>query len=482
MPHPKTASAASRGRPAVAVVGAGVAGLTAAVALLDAGIVPTLFEAADHVGGRTHSTDEPWLGAHRTEWCAELVNSDHATMLAHIRRLGIPTRDRERVVPELGELCLLSGESYATADALRDYDAGVRAVVEAQAAAIGMPASWTPAGEAARALDALSVHEWIERHVPGGHDSRLGTLIDLGYTIECGVDSRRQSAINLVRQLAGLAPGTFGVLGTSDERYRVLGGIDQVPRGLARLLPAEALRLNAQLVRIARGANDRAVLGLSVDGERQEAVFDHAILTLPYTALRQVDLADAALDERKAAAIREFGYGAHSKLQLEFAGRPWSAAAEPHRCNGTTFTDLDLGATWESTLGDDGETSVLVSYLGGPLAAAAQIAQPYASNAEPQVARRAQQIVAQLDRLWPGAAEAFTGRATLTSPTSDPFLGASYSCRLVGQHTGFDGRERTPEGPFHFAGEQLSPQFQRFMEGAASEGMRAAREVLEAVA
>lgn len=478
MPPSKTASDAA---PTVAVVGAGVAGLTAAVALLDAGIVPTVFEAADYVGGRMHSTDKPWLGAHRTEWCAELVNSDHATMLGHIRRLGIPTRDRERVQPGLDELWMLCGESYAAADALHDYDSGVRAIVEAQAAAIGMPGSWIPTGDAARELDALSVHEWIEQHVPGGHGSRLGALLDLGYTIECGVDSRRQSAINLVRQLAGLAPGAFGPLGTSDERYRVLGGIDQVPRGLARLLPTEAVRLNAQLVRIARTADDRAALSLSVDGEPQENEFDHAILTLPYTALRQVDLADAALDKRKIAAIHEFGYGAHSKLQLEFAGRPWLDAPEPHRCNGTTFTDLDIGATWESTLGDDGETSVLVSYLGGELAEAAQIADPYASNAAPEVARRARQIVAQLDELWPGAAEAYTGRATLTSPTSSPFLGASYSCRLVGQYTDFEGRERTPDGPFRFAGEQLSPQFQRFMEGAASEGMRAAREVLQAL-
>jgi monoamine oxidase len=267
----RKATRPTSGTPAVAIVGAGVAGLTAAVALLDAGIVPILFEAADYVGGRTRSTDEPWLGAHRTEWCAELVNSDHRTMLGHIRRLGIPTRDRRRVHPELGELCLLSGEPYTTTDALRDYDAGVRAVVDAQAAAIGMPASWTPTGAAARELDAVSVHDWIEEHVPGGHGSRLGVLLALGYTIECGVDSRQQSAINLVRQLARLAPGAFGVLGTSDERYRVLGGIDQVPRGLARLLPADAVRLNARLVRIARDDRDRAVLALCVEGELWEA-------------------------------------------------------------------------------------------------------------------------------------------------------------------------------------------------------------------
>src|SRR3954468_15647665 len=41
--------------PRVAIVGAGIAGLNAALTLQDKGIAATLYEAADHVGGRMHS-------------------------------------------------------------------------------------------------------------------------------------------------------------------------------------------------------------------------------------------------------------------------------------------------------------------------------------------------------------------------------------------------------------------------------------------
>jgi monoamine oxidase len=58
---------------------------------------------------------------------------------------------------------------------------------------------------------------------------------------------------------------------------------------------------------------------------------------------------------------------------------------------------------------------------------------------------------------------------------------ASYSFWKVGQYTRFAGVEREPEGNVHFAGEHTSQDFQGFMEGGASEGVRAADEVLAAL-
>ena len=50
---------------------------------------------------------------------------------------------------------------------------------------------------------------------------------------------------------------------------------------------------------------------------------------------------------------------------------------------------------------------------------------------------------------------------------------------LVGQYTLFSGYEGVRQGKIHFAGEHCSINFQGFMEGAAEEGERAAKEILD---
>jgi len=48
----------------------------------------------------------------------------------------------------------------------------------------------------------------------------------------------------------------------------------------------------------------------------------------------------------------------------------------------------------------------------------------------------------------------------------------------VGQYAAFRGYEGTPQGNIHFAGEHCSLNFQGFMEGGSTEGIRAANEIL----
>jgi monoamine oxidase len=57
------------------------------------------------------------------------------------------------------------------------------------------------------------------------------------------------------------------------------------------------------------------------------------------------------------------------------------------------------------------------------------------------------------------------------------FFKASYSYYRVGQYTRFAGYEAAPQGRVLFCGEHTSIDFQGFMEGGASEGKRAAKEL-----
>jgi len=122
---------------------------------------------------------------------------------------------------------------------------------------------------------------------------------------------------------------------------------------------------------------------------------------------------------------------------------------------------------------------LLVNYSGGNVAGAYSPSTPY-SNAgtNPQVTTYANAFLAKLETVFPGITKQWTGKATLSTPFLDPLLNCSYSYFKPGQYTGFSGYEKVRQGNIHFAGEHCSQDFQGYMEGGASEGIRAANEVL----
>ena len=93
--------------------------------------------------------------------------------------------------------------------------------------------SSTPRG---RELDRMSIVDWIERYVPGGRRSRLGSLLEVAYTIEYGGEASEQSSLNMLYLLAYIGQGQMRILGPSNEKYHVRGGNDQITDRLAAAL------------------------------------------------------------------------------------------------------------------------------------------------------------------------------------------------------------------------------------------------------
>jgi monoamine oxidase len=104
---------------------------------------------------------------------------------------------------------------------------------------------------------------------------------------------------------------------------------------------------------------------------------------------------------------------------------------------------------------------------------------PYADASDSSiVGTYARQFLDQLDQVMPGVSAHWNGRATLSTPWSDPNSLGSSTCYRVGQVAAFGGYEKARQGRCHFAGEHCSFDFQGYMEGAAREGQRAAGEIL----
>jgi len=464
----------------VAIVGGGLAGLTAALTLQDAGVAATVYEASSRVGGRVHSNARTWRDGQVSEWCGELVNTDHATVRQLARRFKLPMLDLHAdMAPKAEDAYHVLGASYPVADADREFRP-VYARLRKDLAAAGEETTrrrHTPAGAA---LDRMSVREWIEARVPGGGGSRLGRLLDAAYAVEFGAPAAEQSALNLVYLLGEQPPGgRLALTGLSDERYRVGGGNDRLVHAIAGRLPADALRLGWRLRGVARESDGRVTLDLETpDGVRAVRV-DHAILAIPFAVLRGLDIDRAGFDPVKRKAIDELGTGRNAKLLLQFGTRLWRRPGATPPGTGAVATDRGPLVTWDSGRGQAGAGGLLVCYGLDQSMGAVAAPGPYGEAATPpHVAELARGTLEALEPLWPGATADWTGLATLSVPFLDPNLGGSYAYYRVGQYHTIGGEEATRHRNIHFAGEHTSTEFQGFMEGAAAEGVRAARAVL----
>jgi monoamine oxidase len=466
---------------AVAVVGAGLAGLSAALTLQDGGIPATVYEAAGQVGGRVHSNASGyWRDGQVSEWCGELINTDHETILRLARRFGLQTLDLHAGQASGSEDAYhVLGARYPVADADREFQA-LYPLLKRDLDASGDETTHRIKTPAAVALDRMSVREWIEARVQGGVSSRLGRLLDVGYALEYGAPTTDQSALNLIYLLGEQPPGgRLSLTGLSDERYRIAGGNDRLPRAIAARLPKESVRLKWRLRALAREADGRIALDFETPEGPRSVRADHAILALPFAVLRGLDFARAGFDPLKRRAIDELGMGRNSKLHLQLTTRSWRRADASRPGTGVVATDRGPLLTWESSRGQSGGSGLLVCYgldeSSGGLAAPL----PWTdAGAHGHVAEVARSTLAALETVWTGVTSEWNGLATLSVPFLDPNVNGSYSYYRVGQYHTIGGYEGVRQRNIHFAGEHTSGEFQGFMEGAAAEGVRAARAVL----
>jgi monoamine oxidase len=460
--------------PRIAIVGAGIAGLNAALTLQDGtSKVPpyasTIFEAQGYIGGRMHSDTTSWANGQVSEWCGELIDSDHTTIMNLAARFKLSLTDVLAAQPAGStDLYYLFGKYYPYSQAVADF-APVYTALQDQINAADYPTLYNSYNAAGYNLDHMSNYQWIEKYVPGGLASNMGALINSAYITEYGLDSPLQSSLNIVYLLGYQpTPVTFSIFGTSDEHYHITGGNQQLPQAIARLIttrvPKCTVELNTKMTAIARNADDTYTLTFTGPGGTFSQVFDQVILALPFAA---------GFSSQKTYAINNLGYGTNSKLQLQFSSRYWNLSGQPWGVanDGTTYVDTAFQGGWDVTRGQEGTTGIMVRYAGGTIGTS------FIEDDPDSLDTYAKDTLSLLEAFFPGITPYYNGIVTLSAPWRNPDLLGSYSCWKVGQYTSVAGLERLRQGNCHFAGEHCSINFQGFMEGGAEEGARAATEI-----
>ena len=469
--------------PRVAVVGGGISGMAAALTLADAGIAATVYESSGRIGGRMFSNASGyWTDNQVSEWCGELIDTSFVTIQGLAKRFGLTIEDESAAHPRGStETYYFGGKYYTALQAEVDFDPVYKKLQDDRRFA-SYPTTFSISTAEGRALDNMSVYDWIESRVAGGHASPMGQLLDVAYVIEYGVDTRDQSALNLV-YLLGYQPNSkrLALYGKSDERWHIRGGNQQLPVAIANALGA-AVQTSMRLVAIASNADGTSTLTFRNGATTKTVIADLVILTVPFAAMSGVDYTKAGFDTLKQTAITQLGKGKNGKLQLQFTSRLWNQQGPWGVSNSSTYGDTGFQLCWEPSRGQPGNSGIFNNYTGGAPTVGMSTKTAYAViDSNPAVRTDAQRFLGQIEPVFPGLTPLWNGKATSSLPHLDPNFACSYSYWRVGQYQRFAGYERVRQGNIFFAGEHCSQDFQGFMEGGAAEGVRAAKEVLDAI-
>lgn len=437
------ASVHRRQRPVhVAVVGAGLAGLTAARSLERAGARVTVIEARPRVGGRVHTLRGVFAGGQHAELGADLIEEEQEAVLALAGELGLtPVRILRRGFGFHGGP---RGRTRSAGDAAGTFEAAASHLAVEIAAYKAAGGRWESG--VARALARESVAAWLNRI---GADARLRAGIRglRGFFL---ADPEDLSLLVLVDQFAqGGTPG-------ESRMYRLAEGNDSLPAALARGLHGTVL-LESPVAGITHGP---AGVSVAIGRRRERLAADYAVVTLPASTLRRVTFTPG-LPADQALAIRRLRYGPATRVLLQFERRFWTRLGRPSAFG----SDRPFGAVWDGNE-QQARAPGILSFLAGGRAARELSAMVDGADARP--------LVRRLRWLGPPAP---LMAAIAYSWDRDPWSRGGYA---VFDHR-FDPALRPclarPTARLVFAGEHTSVEWQGFMNGAVESGRRAALEV-----
>ncbi|OLY91360.1 monoamine oxidase [Cnuella takakiae] len=450
-------------QPRIAILGAGMAGLNCAYQLQKAGYSAQVFEASKRSGGRMYSSKNVLAPDLVTELGGEFIDTEHKDMLKLCHEFGLPLLDTlsKEEAAYTRDSFFINGRFYTEDEiiaAFQPFQQRIAADIRS------LPSVMTFEQYDSRTLyfDQLSIPAYFDAI---GLDGFLRTGLEVAYLTEYGLEIGEQSAINFLYLFVANTAQAFQVFGTSDERYKVAGGNQRVTDALHNQVK-DQMQLGYRLVRIREGANGY-LLDFTTDGASLTVPADIVVCTIPFSVLREVEI-KVPLPQWKKNAINNLGYGTNSKLFLGFHKRVWRQYGH----SAYMFSNSAIQTGWDNTQLQPGKAGGFTVYQGGKKGLDLGAGSPQS---------QAGIFVQQLEKMWPGSANAYTGVAKRMHWPEHPFTKGSYACYKVGQYTSIRGAEIKPVGNLFFAGEHCSAYYQGFMNGAAETGRMVAGEVLKAV-
>jgi monoamine oxidase len=455
----------------IAIIGGGVAGLTAAYRLHLAGGTPIVFEASNRWGGRMFTVPDFYKGMF-CELGGELVDSNHDDLRNLACELGVELQ--KLACKDEGEDLYFFQEVFYTPKDMVDKvkKTGAFKPMATQIAAdldqlTDKKGNWTAH---ARKLDNTSLKAYLCQF-RGNAKPWAIDILDVAYLGEYGMETEDQSSLNLVNFITPSMTKDFQIFGDSDEAWRIKGGSAALINALVDKLTDKIEMKRGYALTELDYKNKKIVMTFDAPGGAQQRTFDVAILALPFTCLRDVKGLDCLhLSPEKLRCIRELGMGQNAKIMVGTTSRVWRTRPPnlPVRSNGSICSDLAFQDFWETSRNQPGEAGILTNFLGGKAALTDEKSALDAFRAG--LAKMSPKMAESLD---PAAVTSFFW-------STYAYTRGSYAGAKVGQYTTMleVAGEPALDGRLQFAGEHTGGEYTGYMNSAIKSGNLAAANLM----
>ena len=450
----------------VIVVGAGLAGLSAARAIAAAGRSVVVLEARERVGGRTWN--RPLTGGSYIDAGAEFVGPTQDRIKALAQAVGVDTfptyntgnnvywKDGTRLTyPATGP----TGVAPPDPAFLPDI-AQIVQRLNTMAQQVDVNAPW----DAAEAVewDSQTFYTWLKANEANPEFMRLAaTATDAIF----GQEPRDLSLLYVLFYLAASGdethPGTFErnfqtAEGAQEERF--IRGSQQISLNVAAELGSNVV-LNAHVRQISQDAK-----GVKVQLDKGRLSAKQVIVAVPPALTARIDY-EPLLPVLRDQLTQRAPMGSYAKVDAVYDHPFWR---EEGLTGQTVSLNGPVRVTFDSTP-DGGSPGVLLGFIGGTDArswyalSADQRRQAVLDNLADYFGEQARNPLEYVENAW--AEERFT--------RGDPVAGLGPGTLLD-----FGTALREPVGRIHWAGTETSDYWVGYMDGAVRSGERAAAEVL----
>lgn len=411
----------------ILVIGAGLAGLTAAYELTQAGHDVAVFEARNRAGGRVLTVRDFADGLY-AEAGGEGIEHNHDYLLRYVEEFGL-------------SLYPGSNDNPAPLDAL--------------------PRERTPQDALKDVVKQLKPFEQFSH--PEYDKISFAELLSQLEAPSTMIEQMQRyvsalMAIN-IESISARAMLSEMALPATRATYRIAGGNDQVPKQLAYQLRG-CVHYSRPVVKIAHNA-ESVQLTIRENGLQQTVTGQFLIIAAPLTCVRKIEIAPA-LSEPHMKAIATLAYGQVFKSLMQFRERFW-LKQDSDLSKGLPGL---IGSVYESSKGQAGTRGLLTAYI--PDKSGYVIANLPAEQRLDKVLTKVTEVQPEAQRLFEGGHVKWW--------LEDQWSQGTYAYFRPGDVMSLRPVLTQPAGRIHFAGEHTAG-WQGYMNGAIESGHRAAQEI-----